>query len=147
MSSITIEQTFPVTESKHFGEQELNEETISFLVRVIATPDYYAVKADISPLNNSEYTLEKIYKPAESREISSQIINNEAKKLTGLLGAEQAVELATQLDFAGDLAASISYGDVVGMDEIKKYKRGMISPEELVNSFGEKIIHEMDTNV
>jgi len=139
-----IERKFPVTESKHFETEDVSDDVLRFLVRVVATPDYYGVEINFSPASKNDYTTTKYYKQSEARSISSQLVENEATKLVSKLGTEQSVELATQLEFAADLAASLSYGDVVGMDDIKKYKRGRITPETLVDEFGEQILLEMD---
>lgn len=140
----TIQQSFPVSESDHFTLQEQSTNTVTSRVRVIATPDYYGVWLSFSPTGTTEFDKDKYYKPGEVRSISSQIINNDAPKLVTKLGSDNAIALAKELDFAADLAASLSYGDVVGMDEIKQYKRGMIDADELVNKFGLKLLDEMD---
>ncbi len=141
----TIEQSFPVSESTHFDTPVHEETRVTVLVRVIATPDYYGVWVQFSPTGTTEFTTNKYFKPSEARSVSSQILDNDAPRLIEKLGSDMAVSFAQQLDFSADLAASLSYGDVVGMEEIKQYKRGHIEPEELVNDFGLKLLEEIDS--
>lgn len=106
---------------------------------MLQTPNAFVVELGISPPGTSEYTKEKQYTPGEARQIADQIQDADAPKLTRQFGDSQALDIATQLNLAANIAGTTAIGEMVGNEVIRAYTDEKITEEEFMHEFSREV--------
>lgn len=138
-----IEERIPISASNEFDRTiDISTQTLEAEANVLMTPSMYVVELRISPKGDSTWTNQFHWTSGEAHDLVEQLETRSAKKFVDKFGDSLTENIASELEFAANVASTNALRELAGDGVIDSYKEGKITAEEVAHELGHQFDNE-----
>lgn len=123
---------------------EPTQEEASADVRVLQLPMAFVVELRISPSGTTNYTITQRLQPRDATGLAQHIRSQSTGELVQTFGEAETAHIADALEAAASYAGRHSLTELIGEDNLRAYRDGKITMDELSHEAERKIDNMFD---